>query len=401
VAKLFKLHGSKNGSWYFRVTRNGKRIRICTHTADERLAKEIRNQNLADAAKIKSGTSTRAEIHIAKYAKSTIESQLAIWIASLVAHGGSCGHAKDCERSIRRVASRWDWQTISDMEEDGLTLWMAGEKASGKSNRYIQKHGRNLKQFAKWLVGADKISRDPFRRIKLPNPAAGRKLRRRMLLPDEWIWLEKSLKNSPERYGMSAKERRMLYDLAIQTGLRNSELRLIIVADLIVGKTECSVSLRTEYTKNRKGAKQYIRRQLAQELKSQRKLQQAKLLPVPRREACAEMLRSDLDHARKLWLESKESDAASLFLTPTNASGEKLDFHSLRHTCGAWMAIEGVNPQLIQKVMRHSTITLTLGTYGHLMPNREQDAVESQGRILIVAKSGPPNGRNMASSGSN
>jgi integrase len=59
------------------------------------------------------------------------------------------------------------------------------------------------------------------------------------------------------------------------------------------------------------------------------------------------------------------------FLSPTNHEGETLDFHCLRHTCGAWLAMTGVHPKVVQTVMRHSAITLTMDSYGHLFPGQE------------------------------
>jgi len=53
---------------------------------------------------------------------------------------------------------------------------------------------------------------------------------------------------------------------------------------------------------------------------------------------------------------------ASSFLTPEDHDGRILDFHALRHTCGAWAAVGGASPKAIQTLMRHSSITLTLDT---------------------------------------
>lgn len=92
------------------------------------------------------------------------------------------------------------------------------------------------------------------------------------------------------------------------------------------------------------------------------------------------MFYEDLSSARELWLNShpeasrKKLVESQEFLCRTNAAGDSLDFHALRHTCGAWLAIAGVSIKVIQSVMRHSTITLTLDTYGHLLPGAEQDA---------------------------
>ena len=75
------------------------------------------------------------------------------------------------------------------------------------------------------------------------------------------------------------------------------------------------------------------------------------------------MLRADLAAARAAWLKEAPDEAErarrekSDFLLPTNHGGEHLDFHSLRHTCGAWLALAGCHPKVVQTVMRHSTIT--------------------------------------------
>ena len=70
------------------------------------------------------------------------------------------------------------------------------------------------------------------------------------------------------------------------------------------------------------------------------------------------------------------------FLNPKSHEGEVLDFHALRHTCGAWLAMAGEHPKVIQSVMRHSVITLTMDTYGHLFPGQEADAVGKMRGIM-------------------
>jgi hypothetical protein len=71
----------------------------------------------------------------------------------------------------------------------------------------------------------------------------------------------------------------------------------------------------------------------------------------------------------------QERRRASDFLADRNHDGELLDFHSLRHSCGAWLALSGLHPKSVQAVMRHSSITLTMDTYGHLFPGQEADTV--------------------------
>ena len=107
----------------------------------------------------------------------------------------------------------------------------------------------------------------------------------------------------------------------------------------------------------------------------------APMFAMPQPCDVAAMLRADLADVRRHWLAEPKHDAAerlrreqSDFLVDENQDG-RLDFHALRHTCGAWLAMQGAHPKLIQTVMRHSSITLTMDTYGHLFPGQEADAV--------------------------
>jgi site-specific recombinase XerD len=62
---------------------------------------------------------------------------------------------------------------------------------------------------------------------------------------------------------------------------------------------------------------------------------------------------------------------------------ERLHFHSLRHTTGSWLAMQGVPLRVIQAILGHSTVTVT-ETYSHLMPETMQVAVQQ-----VFGKRGP------------
>jgi len=55
----------------------------------------------------------------------------------------------------------------------------------------------------------------------------------------------------------------------------------------------------------------------------------------------------------------------------------RIRFHDLRHTYGGINASMGVNPKIIQKQMGHSSITVTMDIYGHLMPEAYEGFGES------------------------
>mgnify|MGYP001189857417 CR=1 FL=1 len=85
------------------------------------------------------------------------------------------------------------------------------------------------------------------------------------------------------------------------------------------------------------------------------------------------------------------------FLLPKSHDGAVMDFHCLRHTCGAWLAITGTQPKVVQQVMRHASITTTMDTYGHLFPALDEsltEGLEEQFQEAISSKPRPLRGLN-------
>ena len=56
--------------------------------------------------------------------------------------------------------------------------------------------------------------------------------------------------------------------------------------------------------------------------------------------------------------------------------GDNVRFHDLRHTHASHLLAKGVNPKVIQERLGHSTISMTLNTYSHLLPHMQSDAIK-------------------------
>lgn len=54
---------------------------------------------------------------------------------------------------------------------------------------------------------------------------------------------------------------------------------------------------------------------------------------------------------------------------------ERINFHSLRHTCASWLVQRGVSLPIVQKILGHSTIAVT-ERYSHLAPDVLDKAME-------------------------
>jgi integrase len=58
-------------------------------------------------------------------------------------------------------------------------------------------------------------------------------------------------------------------------------------------------------------------------------------------------------------------------------------FHDLRHTCATLLLGKGVHPKIVQELLGHATIAITLDTYSHVLPNMQGEAVHAMENALI------------------
>ena len=65
---------------------------------------------------------------------------------------------------------------------------------------------------------------------------------------------------------------------------------------------------------------------------------------------------------------------------------EPIGLHECRHTYAAFMIAAGVNAKALSTYMGHSSITITLDRYGHLMPGAEEEAAGMLAAYLVAAE---------------
>lgn len=62
----------------------------------------------------------------------------------------------------------------------------------------------------------------------------------------------------------------------------------------------------------------------------------------------------------------------------------KIRFHDLRHTHATMLLVLGEHPKVVQERLGHSTITMTLDTYSHVMPGLQEQASSKLSEILKI-----------------
>jgi integrase len=51
-------------------------------------------------------------------------------------------------------------------------------------------------------------------------------------------------------------------------------------------------------------------------------------------------------------------------------------FHNLRHSAATFLLAMGVHVKIVQELLGHSNISMTLGTYSHVFPGLQKEAMD-------------------------
>ena len=388
MASVYKRGGKQNRAGYYYVSwadHTGKRRSKCTRTTDKATAERIAGKYEADAATRREGLiDPQAEI-FAKELNRPLNELIAEYGVKLKSMGRDKRYVADSIGYIERIAKSSGFATVREITPQAIEQFGVELLRIGRSARTVQAALGAMKSFTRWLTTTGRLQRDPLACVRKPNPEADRRRERRMLLREEWQHLDAATRIGPRHSGMDGPERALLYRLAIQTGLRSNELRSLACESVFLEAKRPYVLVKARDTKNGMAAQQFVDTGLANSLRQLivTKMPKDKLFSMPDRTRLAKMLRSDLAAARTAWIAESDSDprehhrrAQSDFLAAMNHAGQVFDFHSLRHTCGAWLAQSGAHVKTVQSVMRHSTIVLTMDTYGHLLPGAEAEAAD-------------------------
>jgi integrase len=60
----------------------------------------------------------------------------------------------------------------------------------------------------------------------------------------------------------------------------------------------------------------------------------------------------------------------------------EIRFHDLRHTCATLLLSRSVHPKMVQELLGHATIAMTLDTYSHYLPSMGDQASGAMGDAL-------------------
>jgi integrase len=267
--------------------------------------------------------------------QSPLTHHLKSYLADLTAIGRDQEYIYIVEKQIQKLLLECKWVTLSNVTSDSFLRWRARQQKAPKTlNEYLA----SMSSLLNWMERHERIEKNPLKRVQKVQ-TNGRQVRLRRAFTDDEM----------KRLLKVAGTRKVVYLMAIYTGLRRGELSELLRTDLHLDASQPFINVRASTTKNHKQAILALHPDLVPELNSV-------LASLPARETRL------LAHLMPTMITFK-ADLKAAGIEFINAQGQRADFHSLRHTLATNLARAGTSPRIAMEIMRHSDIKLTTKTY--------------------------------------
>ncbi|QYY37476.1 site-specific integrase [Ruficoccus sp. ZRK36] len=238
---------------------------------------------------------------------------------------------------IKRLMKGCGWRTVGNVTADSFILWR--NRQTGFAPATLNDYLDAANVFFNALVKMERIPHNPLRSV-VKVQERGKEVRKRRALSDAEF--ARLLAVAPPYRGM-------VYHLAGRSGLRRQEMGNLRWADVHLTAERPFVAARASTTKNGKEGFVPLMADVREALE---KFKPANAQPgelvfqkgIPR----ADVLRQDLEAAGIAYQDEE---------------GRYVDFHSLRHTWGTFLQVNGVTQREAMELMRHQDERLTSKIY--------------------------------------
>lgn len=314
-------------------------------------------------------------------------------------HGGACSDewiARSRHRLLAMFASMGATR-IEHLQQVEAERVLAERCATGWSAKTRDDHASLLRQFGAWLHDGQMAHANPFARVRPTRDAASRTFRRHALTVAELGRLVEAADTRPvqnytrvvpwasadgarEAIRAQGWERGVLYQVAAFTGLRRGEVLALQWGDLLLGATP-AIAVRAETTKNRRAARLELPRWLGGLLEQLRARRTADIGGVPgARSRVFEASYRHITERMQLdaeWAKIGTWQTVRGKLRLCTEDGRVVDFHALRGTLATLAAELGMPPRILQDLMRHSDVRLTMEVYAQVRSDAMRAAIEA------------------------
>ena len=340
IAYIYRPKRQRNGKtvssriWRARLKLNGdlKPRDISLGVSDRQTAEQKLRENIRDQERTSVGLMAPAA------QRETFENPMVklveSHVADLKALGRCADHVRHVDKRLRRLMRECGWQSLREATADSFLRWRAKQTQAPKT---INEYHAVLSALFTWLRKQNRVPANPFEIINKVDTRGRERIRRRAL-------------NDDEAKRLLATPRKLLYLLAMQTGLRRGEINALHGGDFHLDAVNPYWVLPAAFVKNRKEQPRPLHPELVgelQKLKAVGKLKPENLV-FPEGVPTMKEIRKDFKAAE---------------IPLKDERGYVVDFHALRTTYITRLQRAGVSPREAMELARHSDMRLTMKTY--------------------------------------
>jgi len=371
VYKRKKDKRRKDSKWLVAWTDEHGRRKAKTAFSDYEASLELARKLAKAAAMAMVGKADPFE----KHQRTPITTHLDEFIANLRSANRTPRYILQVANRIKRIIEGLGIEFLGELDPVAVGRYLTDladkQNMSGITrNEYIT----SIKSLTKWAVTFRRMKDDPLAGLKVTErraiePAHPRRAlsmdeiarlldaaKRRPLLERQTIRLgpnkgtfvgqvKPHVAKSARRKG---RERRLVYLMAVWTGLRRNEIRQLTWGDVHLETLPGKIALRANTTKSKRADALPIHPQLADALRDWRPVDATPTDRVVSTVPNMKCLRADL---------------ALAGIADIDEAGRYVDFHSLRVSLSTLLAANRVSPRAAQALMRHSDPRLTASVY--------------------------------------
>lgn len=331
-------------NWYIDFfDHTGKRVVLSSKTSDRRAADQILKKKEAEVALILAGvvdpSQERFREEASKPASVHLDDYLAACKDKQAAHG-----LKQKTRNLKWLLEVTRATRLADIYPDVLDARLADLSEQGRSARTINLKLENAKAFLSWCVKNGRLARNTLVVVPRRNEVIDQRHPRRVLTDEESGRLIVVAREQAQEVPR-ATMRPLWYLFPLLAGLRRGDM-----VNLTWGALDLEGGVLT--IRGGKAKHRVDRLPLHEELVAELlRVKPTHVLPSAR----------VFPHA--VANKTRQDDFKRAGIALINDREEHADLHALRVTFGTRLALAGVLPAVLQKLMRHCTIELTMRYY--------------------------------------
>jgi integrase len=356
-------------TWSARYTFDGRTVTRSTGCEKRANAETLLREWENEAEKVLAGILKPEEVRAKQEARRTLDDHLKDFEAYMRAKRRSERHVSETVKTIKVVSADCGWKSLAEIDRRGLEKHIELKSDSGLGANSINHLITALVSFCRWAHKNGRIVTMPLIGIEKMPLSEDRRHIRRALTEADFLRLVEATKARPLHDALnhhrgegeakvsqqtrsklieSGETRALVYQMLFYTGLRLGELKRLKVKSVDLKSSRPCLCLEARSTKAKRGDVIPLA---------------SKIVPLLARwiedKALDDFVVDVPDNLLKIF----DRDLQFAGIPKHDDQGRALDLHALRMSLGTNLLMKGVSLLNVQKIMRHSTPTLTANLY--------------------------------------